>query len=653
MKAETILPADKTSSFEAAARRIALRSTLEIIASTALGAAAAGYCGWILADLAGLTPWKVAPLPALAFGTLVAVHAARRQATILGAAVARPIDLIVGHLVVSGEDVVSELRAPLQKRLNAAYLAADEALLRERFAAVEKRARDAVAELEAARTTANLQNAAKSQFLANMSHELRTPLNAVLGYAMLLHEDAKAAGNTAAVADLDRITLAGRHLLTLINDILDLSKLDAGKATVERTVIDLRGLLEAVSAEVGKDSERGSGKIAARVTEDVGMMIGDVTKVRQCLVNLLTFARKAGQNDTLQLEVSVQETPATLAAFAIDIAGVESGSIERLFDPLIEAASLGAKRFDGSELSLAVTRRLARLMGGDVNVEDGPESGSRLLLTLPLNRTSKTGRSSDAREDFPAVAPRLNGVGTAARTALVIDDNASAIDLMQRWLAKLDYQVVAATSGEEGLAIAKARRFDLIILDVFMPDRSGYDILGALRENAATIDTPVILVTVDDDRAKGLGAGATDYIRKPLSEAQLRSMLEIYREPAAGDILIIEDDEDSAQLVIRCAEQVGFATRRAVDGIEGLAMAAARRPSAIVLDLAMPRCDGFNVIEGLLADEALAAVPVIVLSAGEISFEDHKRIEAAGYRFLAKGVHSPREIAAQLRELIA
>ena len=646
MKVERIISAEAAAPrFEAAARRIAFRTMLEAIGGVAFVSLAAGWCGWL-----GGLPALVAAALAVACGTFAALFVAHRKAAILGAAVARPIELIVGHIATSGEDIVSELRSPQGKRLNAGDLARDEALLKERFAEIERRGREAFAQLEEARAKADLQNLAKSQFLAGMSHELRTPLNAVLGYAMLLQEDAKAAGNEAAVADLDRIVLAGRQLLALINDIVELSKLDAGKASVDRSVIDLRALVETVVADFRNDTGEHAPELDVSIAHEAGLMIADMTKIRRCLANLLTYARGAAAGKRIDLVLTVKDTPST-AVFEISNLLIEKGSAEHLFNPLAEAGQAGERRFTGSELSLAVTRRLARLMGGDV-VIDGSGAGAALVLSLPMNRPSRSGRTTETPAAPHEIVP-VELAGRQERTALVIDDNPAAIDLMQRWLRRLDYEVVAATMGEEGLALAKAQRFDLIILDVFMPDRTGYDILEALRENAASTDTPVILVTVDDDRIQGLDAGATEYMRKPVSEAQLRSMLEIYREPAAGDILVIEDDDDAARLVKRCAEQVGFSTRRAFDGFEGLAMAAANRPSAIVLDLAMPRCDGFDVIERLLADEALASIPVIVLSAGEISFEDHKRIEAAGYRFLTKGVHSPREIAAQLKELIA
>jgi DNA-binding response OmpR family regulator len=293
------------------------------------------------------------------------------------------------------------------------------------------------------------------------------------------------------------------------------------------------------------------------------------------------------------------------------------------------------------------------MMLGEVTVESDEGKGSVFTLKLPLNAGAVSqfdeGRATG---EAASVTTTIEAAEGFDKTALIIDDSDSAIDLMRRWLTRLNYGVVSATDGETGLAIARAQKPDLILLDVLMPGRSGYDILEELRADEALSSTPVILVTVDDDRARGLDAGATDYIRKPVAEAQLRTMLEVYKIKASGEILIIEDDDDAAELVDRCARQVGFTARRASDGAQGIEMASDQPPIAIVLDLAMPNFNGFQVIDALLADETLRAIPVIVLSACEISLEEHRRILDAGYLFCAKGASSPREIAQHLKEMV-
>ena len=292
-------------------------------------------------------------------------------------------------------------------------------------------------------------------------------------------------------------------------------------------------------------------------------------------------------------------------------------------------------------------------MFGDVTVDSKEGKGSIFTLKLPLNSGAGS-HFDEARTSGPSqsIESAMQSVEGYEKTALIIDDSDSAIDLMRRWLGRLNYGVISATDGDTGLALARAQKPDLILLDVLMPGRSGYDILEEMRADEILGATPVILVTVDDDRARGLDAGATDYIRKPVAESQLRAMLEVYATKATGEILIIEDDDDAAELVDRCARQVGFTTRRASDGAKGLKMAEEHPPIAIVLDLAMPNFNGFQVIDALLANELLRSIPVIVLSACEISLEEHRRILDAGYLFCAKGSSSPRQIAQHLKEMV-
>jgi signal transduction histidine kinase/DNA-binding response OmpR family regulator len=568
----------------------------------------------------------------------------------------RAADLLMSYLIMAGEDPTTDIKLNNAKGMSVSAIMKDFERLEQRVANVVSRSQAVIAELERAREHANLQNLAKSQFLANMSHELRTPLNAILGYAMLLSEDAIEAKNEPVVADLDRIQQAGRHLLSLINEILDLSKIEAGKASLDRTVVDVNALVRSAAINFDAETKRNGNTFNIRISDDVGIMIGDEGKIRQCLSNLLNNAFKFTSNGAVTLDVDVIDvTGKDEVRFRVTDTGIgiNAAHMENLFEPFRQGDGSTSRKFGGTGLGLAITRRLARLMLGDVKVESVEGKGSVFTLALPLN--SGTGsifddaRAPDAAQTVERAMASVEGYD---RTALIIDDSDSAIDLMRRWLTRLNYGVISATDGETGLAIARAKKPDLILLDVLMPGRSGYDILEELRADEALGSTPVILVTVDDDRARGLEAGATDYIRKPVAESQLRAMLEVYRTKASGEILVIEDDDDAAELVDRCARQVGFSTRRASDGAQGLEMATAQPPIAIVLDLAMPNFNGFQVIDALLANETLRSIPVIVLSACEITLEEHRRIVDAGYLFCAKGSSSPREIAQHLKELV-
>jgi DNA-binding response OmpR family regulator len=239
------------------------------------------------------------------------------------------------------------------------------------------------------------------------------------------------------------------------------------------------------------------------------------------------------------------------------------------------------------------------------------------------------------------------------RLALVIDDDDMALALMRRRLSQQGFDVITAPDGESGLDAARARRPDLIVLDVFMPGKTGYQVLEEIRADEEIRSTPVILTTVDDDRRTGLRLGASDYLTKPIPQEQLASVLAVYQAGVEGEILIIDDDHDACELVSRTAAQVGLKSRRAADGLQGMAMIEAMRPAAIVLDLTLPGLDGFQILERLAGDADLRSIPVVVLSGRPITVAEHEAIARAGCAYYVKGECSPREVAQSLKLAVA
>lgn len=639
--------------YEHAARRITYAALIGAMAQVALTVAGL-YGGFRLLMLStDVALPGGALLPALIAGSFVAHRVARRLSRIIGGSVARPIEMIVSHLAASGDDVIDRFRAPTGRRLDVAALMADEAFLRLRFALAEERTREVLADLEEARAEANQQNLAKSQFMANMSHELRTPLNAILGYAMLLQEDAAAARDTSVVADLERIALSGRELLVLINNLLDLSRLETGKVVPAPTIVDLKTLLASVSADVAGDIAKQGGSLVILPSADVGMLSSDGLKIAKCLSHLVRFAADAGPAREISLALKPTSSIDGVASveFTIWLPDQDDNLIAAF--RVLEASLATAGDLEPRTMGVQIARKIAQLLGGDVEVVRGTDGCLCLRLSVPLGTAKDVERDKQhlpSCDEAAAMLADARKIAADARCALVIDDNPEALDLMQRWLGKLGYSVAIASDGNRGLALAASCRFDLIILDVFMEGPSGYDVLAQLRGSARTRATPVIMYTVEDDRARSLDAGASDHVCKPVSEQQLRGLLQIYREPMIGDLLIIDDNDRSAEFLEGCAKQIGLTSRRASNDAEGLALARASRPSGVLLDMSESR--GFKQLQALLADDAFAGVPVVVLSTGVISSSDHRRIEEAGYRLLPKGLHFPREIAATIKEMV-
>jgi signal transduction histidine kinase/DNA-binding response OmpR family regulator len=598
--------------------------------------------------LALSAPLVVTGVASVVVGLAAALFTARRLAPVL----TRPADTLMA-IAQAGPDGLDNIALVEGSALPLARLRADFDGLEATIGRLLAGNAGAIADLTKIKEHAQAENLAKSQFLANMSHELRTPLNAIMGYAMLLREDATEAHDDGAVQDLGRILQAGRNLLGLVNDILALSKIETGKASIERGVIDVAALVHSVANGTEAEGIRNGNAFTLSIATDVGIMFGDAAKVRQCLTNLLNNAFKFTRDGTVSLDVEiVARQQGSFLSFRVTDTGIGMTAEEMggLFEAFRQADNSATRQFGGTGLGLAITDRLSKLMGGMVSVESQKGHGSTFTLLLPADRVPVS------RQDMAASGPTAPDTEIPVgfeRLALVIDDDESAIDLMRRWLSRHGYGVVAAHEGETGLKMLRALRPDIVILDVIMPGRSGYEILEEIRCDPAIAETPVLLITVDDNRVRAFGAGATEMLVKPVLEDKLSEVLSVYGAKADGEVLVVEDDPDAGDLVQRCAEQVGLKVRRAYDGFQGLTMARERRPAAIVLDLAMPGISGFDVIDSLCADDDLSDVPVVVLSAREISLDEHEKIREAGYIFCPKGGASPRELAQSLKEMVA
>ena len=543
-------------------------------------------------------------------------------------------------------------RIPVTSTGAIAELTSNLNVLIDSFSARQRALQETVSEVRAMRDRSESASMAKSHFLANMSHELRTPLNAIIGYAMLLQEDAQDAGATEAVSDLDRILRAARHLLMLINDILDLSKIEAGKDEVEYSPVNVRTLIEETMAAIGPRASMSDVRFEMDLPKTDIYMQTDNLKVRQCLVNLLSNAFKFTERGHVKLSVRVRDHEfGSVVDFLVEDTGIgiSPEKIEKLFDAFVQADTTTTQNFGGTGLGLTITRKLASLLGGKLSVESEKDKGSVFQLTIPQEPMRKTTLRS--LEDLSASIP-ANDDSENQRLALVIDDDASTVDLLSRWLKKQGYAVAAAYDGEAGLEVAHEHQPDLILLDIHMPRKNGWDVLDKLKADEKLCEVPVIVVSVDDNRRRGLNSGASEFLMKPTTQENLVTVLDTFNTTTDGHILIIDDDEDAGNIIERAARQVGLEVSRAFDGVAGLEMVKAHKPSAIVLDLTMPEKDGFSVLKELETDPELRRIPVIVVSARTLNGAEFNQIAESGCDFHAKGVSSPHDIAANLISVV-
>ena len=485
----------------------------------------------------------------------------------------------------------------------------------------------------------------KSEFLANMSHELRTPLNAIIGYSEMLQEEARDQNAEGFVPDLQRINAAGKHLLELINGVLDLSKIEAGKMDLYLETFGVEALVRDVAAVLEPLAQKNANRLEVQCAPDAGAMRADLTKLRQALFNLLSNACKFTERGVVSVAVTREEAAdGDTIVFAVSDTGIgmTPEQMTRLFEEFGQVDASTTRRYGGTGLGLALSRRLCRMMGGDVTVTSEPGRGSTFTIRLPREVPEPTQESPapPVREAAPA--------GTS--TVLVIDDDSAVRDLMSRFLGKEGFRVVAAGGGEDGLRLARELMPDVITLDVLMPGMDGWSVLAALKADAALAEIPVVMLTMLDDRNLGYALGAADYLTKPIDRERLVAVLERYHRDLP--VLVVDDDPDFRDLARRMLEREGYTVVEANNGRAALDRLRETVPGVVLLDLMMPEMDGFDFVAAVRADAAWRSVPIVVITAKDLSPEDHERLNGYVARVLQKGALSREALLGEVRDLV-
>jgi PAS domain S-box-containing protein len=501
-------------------------------------------------------------------------------------------------------------------------------------------------ELERERTRAESASEAKSRFLASMSHELRTPLNAIIGYSEMLIEEAHELQDDSFVSDLEKIASAGHHLLALINDILDLSKIEANKMEVFVETFVLSDLLNDVSATIAPLMKKNRNEFVHDLQGDLGEMHSDQTKLRQNLFNLLSNAAKFTEGGRIVLSVLREErADGDWLIFRVSDNGIGMSreQQERLFNAFTQADASTTRNYGGTGLGLSITRSFCQMIGGAISVSSEFGKGSTFIMEVPAicrqqaNKELAVGPPSVIRSD---------------RAVLVIDDEPAARKIVAKALTDAGLNPIEAASGTDGIAAARKHRPAAIILDIIMPHQDGWSVLRTLKGDADLCAIPVILATILADRELGLSLGAVEYLTKPIDTDKLIRTIE-----ACGggnrDVLIIDDDQASRAFLRRILLKRDWKVHETSDGNRGLEMMQRLRPRLVLLDLIMPEMDGFQTLNEMHARPELQSIPVVVVTSKDLTANELKWLRDRAIAVVAKGANSRSKLVEALERQIA
>jgi CheY-like chemotaxis protein/anti-sigma regulatory factor (Ser/Thr protein kinase) len=480
---------------------------------------------------------------------------------------------------------------------------------------------------------------------------LRTPLNAIIGYSEMLQEMSADDGHEQYLGDLKKIHSAGKHLLELINDVLDISKIEAGKMDLYIESFSLDRTLEDVQAVIDPLASKNSNQLVIEKPPELGFIRADVTKVRQCLLNLLSNACKFTSEGTVRLHAWRENGWITFEVSDTGI-GMSKEQMSKLFHAFQQADSSTTRKFGGTGLGLAISRRFCQLMNGDITVHSELGRGTTFTMRIPVEVVPQPAEGQAKPEMTADLVSE--SLPPSAAVVLVIDDDPLVADLLRRTLVKDGYRVEYAENGEKGLQLARQLRPDAITLDVMMPGLDGWQVMTHLKSDPELADIPVILLSIVNDRKTGFALGATEYLTKPLDRDRLTAVLRRVSNGRGSRLALVVDDVPDNRALLRAAlEGDGWTVEEAGNGLEALDRLEQRRPDAILLDLMMPEMDGIALVERLRTSERNRSIPVLVVTAKDITPMDRQRLSGGVHAIMQKGAVDLSELVSQTRSLLS
>jgi signal transduction histidine kinase/DNA-binding response OmpR family regulator len=497
----------------------------------------------------------------------------------------------------------------------------------------------------------------KSQFLANMSHELRTPLNSIIGFSRVVLKGIDGPITERQREDLEAIHNSGQHLLGLINDILDVSKIEAGKMELDFERVDLQEIINGVMSTAVALVKDKPIELQRSISDALPTITADERRVRQILLNLVSNAAKFTKEGFIRVEARVESDEVILSVADSGI-GITDEQLESVFEPFTQTDASTTREHGGTGLGLTISRSFVRLHGGRIWVESTLGEGSTFHFALPIEGPDPRGKGEET-PGVGLVASATEGPPERQSGPLVlsVDDDTGVINLYRRYLNQRGYRVFGLTDSSRVIDMARRLQPYAITLDVMMPKRNGWEVIRELKADPATSHIPVIICSIVSEAERGMSLGAADYLVKPIMEEDLIAALDrLNREPGAHEVLVVDDHAEDRELLRRIVEsQEGYRVIEAAGGREAITLVKDLHPHIIILDLMMPDVDGFAVLESVKADEATRSIPIIVVTAKDLTEMDRQRLNHRAEALVQKGVLRQEElledVAAALRKL--
>jgi len=501
-------------------------------------------------------------------------------------------------------------------------------------------------ELQAQRQQVEETNRLKSEFLSNMSHELRTPLNSVMALSRVLMMQAKEKLSEKEWSYLEIIERNGKNLLSLINNILDLSKIEAGKIDVSPKLFPLSSTVETIMERLEPLAQDKGIKLGQEIPDDLPLIESDIMRVDQILQNLVGNAIKF--TDQGSVTVSAHKDAENIYIEVSDTGiGISNKDLPHIFEEFRQVDGTSARSYEGTGLGLSIAYRAARMLGGTISVKSTSGEGSTFTLILPIRW------QGIAPVYTPEISKAPAGIEPAPKTVLVVDDEPNALTMISDYLSGEGYNIITATSGEEAIRLAQRHLPFAITLDLIMPEMDGLEVLQELKKRPETANIPVLIVSVSDDRETGIALGAVGFITKPVNKELLIAEINRIGGPSPYSIVVADDNEIDRNDMARAIEQEGMKAIIAENGNICMDLIKEAVPDILVLDLIMPEMDGFQVLDRVRSDPESRDLPVIVVTAKDLSAEEKKKLRGNVSSVLAKSHTTSTALLEKIRKIFA